>query len=167
MAASRRTSPTRQIASPVGIGGSRSVPESGSDTVPDTERWRQVPGLDDRFVVSDHGRVRNLLTGGVLSGFPVRGGYLQLRLSVHQNKSYPYIHDLVARAFLGPKPNGFDVDHENRVRTDNRLKNLRYLPLERNRATKSCSRCGVTGHRKSTCRLVALSREAAGVGGGL
>src|SRR3546814_12305779 len=37
-----------------------------------------------------------------------------------------YVHDLVTEAFIGPKPRGLEVCHNNGTRNDNRLVNLRY-----------------------------------------
>ena len=38
------------------------------------------------------------------------------------------VHQLIALCYLGEKPDGFQVDHINNIRTDNRLENLQYLP---------------------------------------
>ncbi len=46
------------------------------------------------------------------------------------------VHRLVARAFLGPCPEGHQVCHKNGISTDNRVKNLRYGTPARNGADK-------------------------------
>lgn len=38
-----------------------------------------------------------------------------------------FVHRLVTEAFLGPRPDGFEVDHINRDKHDNRVENLRYV----------------------------------------
>ena len=43
------------------------------------------------------------------------------------------VHILVAEAFLGPKPNGYEIDHINSIRKDNRAANLKYVTREENR----------------------------------
>jgi hypothetical protein len=40
------------------------------------------------------------------------------------NKS---IHSLVAAAFLGPCPEGMEINHKNAIKTDNRVENLEYV----------------------------------------
>jgi hypothetical protein len=41
------------------------------------------------------------------------------------NKNYT-VHTLVALHFIGPRPDGYEIDHKNRIRNDNRIENLRY-----------------------------------------
>lgn len=43
------------------------------------------------------------------------------------------VHRLVLLAFVGPCPPGCEADHVNRDRSDNRLVNLRWLPMPANR----------------------------------
>ena len=47
-------------------------------------------------------------------------------------KSY-YEHVLIWEAFNGTKPEGMEIDHINRVRDDNRIENLKLVPLQHNR----------------------------------
>lgn len=42
------------------------------------------------------------------------------------------VHDLIARAFLGSRPDNYDVDHINGNRADNRPSNLRYVTRSQN-----------------------------------
>lgn len=100
------------------------------------EEWRPVVGYEGRYEVSNLGRVRSLdriitektgrkrkRKGQILSPTVMRNGYASIYLPVRKMK---YVHALVAEAFLGPRPNGYDVMHLNGKRTDNVLSNLRY-----------------------------------------
>ena len=42
------------------------------------------------------------------------------------------IHQLVAAAFLGPPPDGCEINHKNGIRFDNRLANLEYVTHRQN-----------------------------------
>lgn len=110
------------------------------------EQWRPVPGCEGRYEASDHGRVRSTerlihYTDGrvhphpslMLAARPDEDGYLKVQISGGNRKRRVFVHKLVALAFLGPIPDGHDVDHINRERADNRAVNLRYLPISVNR----------------------------------
>lgn len=86
------------------------------------EEWRWLPS-DDAYEVSSEGRVRSyrrnpprLIWGGDQDGYR--------RIVIRGRKRY--FHDMVAEAFLGPRPDGLDVCHLNGIRWDNRVANLRY-----------------------------------------
>lgn len=53
----------------------------------------------------------------------MRSGHVSVALGKGNSK---LVHALVLLAFVGPRPDGFDILHMNHVPTDNRLSNLRY-----------------------------------------
>jgi hypothetical protein len=55
-------------------------------------------------------------------------GYYRVKIK----KNNYYLHHLVAKAFLGDRPNGECIDHINRDRKDNRIENLRYISFVEN-----------------------------------
>lgn len=69
-------------------------------------------------------------------------GYLRVRIG-----GKPYLcHRLTVEAFLGEIPKGCVIDHTNRVRTDNRVENLRIATYsENNRNTPSHDRVAARG----------------------
>jgi hypothetical protein len=97
-----------------------------------TENWRPVVGWEDRYEVSDLGRVRRTAPGGkypaghVLKPLPVRAGYVRVELNRDNKRTAYYVHRLVLTAFVGPRGDGQEVCHRNTTRDDNRLTNLRW-----------------------------------------
>lgn len=98
---------------------------AGGEPANDSEQWRPVVGLADRYQVSDAGRVRNARTGYVLSAKPDSLGYPRVLLNYGRSVQRVHrVHRLVLEAFVGPPPQGCEASHRNHVRTDNRLVNL-------------------------------------------
>ena len=55
-----------------------------------------------------------------------RLGYLRVRLSRSGRKERRFVHRLVLEAFVGPCPDGMECCHNNGIKTDNYLENLRW-----------------------------------------
>lgn len=100
------------------------------------ERWLPIPGWEDLYWVSDLGRVRSwhkrtlrkrpdgLLTPTLMGDPPhLRLTVVLYRSGVRANRP---VHQLVAEAFLGPRPTGCDVRHGPGGPFDNRAVNLSY-----------------------------------------
>lgn len=104
------------------------------------EQWRDVPGFEGQYQVSDQGRVRSLdhrvrlftrwgaettrlSPGRVLR--PGRKGDGHLTVAIGKGNSRQ-VHQLVMEAFGGPCPDRHEVLHLNHTPTDNRFTNLRY-----------------------------------------
>ena len=69
-------------------------------------------------------------------------GYLRVRIN---GKSY-MVHRLVAEAFIGPIPDGCQIDHLNRNPQDNRCENLLIVTRsQNNRNRKCCDRVDARG----------------------
>ena len=103
-------------------------------TQPEPEQWLPVPGYEGKYEASSLGRIRSLdhyvnagggrqriAKGRVLKPFPAN--YYKVSLSGRRKCN---VHTLVALAFLGPRPEGMEVCHNNGDRFDNRIENLRY-----------------------------------------
>ncbi len=110
------------------------------------ERWLPVVGFEGYYEVSELGRVRSLdrvvrsryrsnwkMTGRIIRPSRDGGGYLGVNLSANGRKCRGVIHRLVLAAFVGPIPDGHEVDHWDFDRANNRLSNLRYATSEKNR----------------------------------
>jgi hypothetical protein len=80
------------------------------------EVWVRIPDFEN-YEVSNLGRVRN--GNKILKPYPTKGGYLDLQLYKNKKSHHKLVHVLVAEAFIGPKPIGLEVCHENGHGTDN------------------------------------------------
>ena len=106
------------------------------------ETWKPVVGFEGLYEVSDLGRVRSLdriirqwnrhawierrYPGVVLKPRPRNKFYAAYILYNGNIKRTVNGHVLVAESFVGPRPRGLEVCHDNGVHDDNRLCNLRY-----------------------------------------
>lgn len=108
------------------------------------EIWKDVVGFEGLYRISNHGRVmsvpRKNARGQIIDGRILKPaincsgmGYPQVGLRKDGKTHYVQIHRIVARAFLGTPPDGYEVDHIDKVHTNNKLSNLRYLTIRKNR----------------------------------
>lgn len=110
------------------------------------EIWKDIPGYEGAYQASSLGRIRSVdhvtvqkLPRGVCSGVKHKGRVLTQRR--HNNTRVPYlvvdlkfrgkherllVHTLVAAAFLGERPVGYEVRHLDNDPQNNRATNLAY-----------------------------------------
>lgn len=106
---------------------------SGNATETESERWLPVVGFEIWYEVSDLGRVRRIrkpagaATCRLLKSSPDTRGYQTVGLSVRCVHYTRRVHLLVADAFKGPRPDGFEVDHEDGSKANCRLDNLEFV----------------------------------------
>jgi hypothetical protein len=104
------------------------------------EAWRPVPTVPDLYEVSSLGRVRRIgraarhgrahgggaRIGRVLKDQP-RDGYRAVQLWVEGKPINKLVHVLVTAAFIGPCPEGEEVNHKDGDKANNSASNLEYL----------------------------------------
>lgn len=103
----------------------------------ETERWADVVGFEGVYSVSTLGRVMRVKGGAgcqagrILKPDTVTKGYLRVCLYMGKrgNARRPMVHQIVAAAFLGPCPSGYQVNHIDGNKTNNRPGNLEYVTL--------------------------------------
>lgn len=113
------------------------------------EHWRPVVGFEGRYEVSDLGGVRNCRTGKGLRPGRSANGYLSVALG----RKSKLVQHLVAGAFIGPRPPGMLVCHNDGSRTNNRAANLRYDTYAGNSADTERHGTRMRGERYSTAKL--------------
>lgn len=118
------------------------------------EIWRPVPGWAELYEVSSLGRVRSLRRQRVLRGSKA-GRYELISLQSEGCKKTYLTHRLVARAFIGPVPQGLQVNHKNGNKRDNRAMNLEYVTPGANvrHAFSVLGRKGNRGEHSGTAKL--------------
>lgn len=98
------------------------------------EEWRPVVGFEGYYEVSNEGRVRSLHWAEpriMADRAHPRTGHLHVDLRGAGKKKAAYVHQLVARAFIG-EPTGPLVRHLDDVSTNNHVSNLAYGTLADN-----------------------------------
>lgn len=101
----------------------------------EAERWKQIPGYEKEYMVSDKGRVKSIARAivrsngrpqtfkeRILKPSPDEWGYPQVGLRGRTFK----IHRIMAVTFLGKRPKGYVVRHKDGNPQNNMLSNLEY-----------------------------------------
>ena len=113
------------------------------------EIWKEIEGFDGRYSISNYGRIRqNELTFTSLQNKVIhheekiieshiwQSRYLRIDLvNNKKNKKHrlnTYVHKLVAEMFIGPRPQGYVIDHIDGNYLNNRADNLRYCTKKEN-----------------------------------
>ena len=98
------------------------------------EKWVSVVGHEGWYEISDLGRTRrsrpggsNTFVGRIYKPRVHKRGYLEVSLSIDGKKYYCRVHRLVAEAFIGPCPDGMEVNHKDGDKLNNTPENLEYI----------------------------------------
>jgi hypothetical protein len=130
------------------------------------EEWRPVVGWEDRYEVSDVGRIRSkdmlcgaraggeaLRRGRVLVQVPKQGRYLAVTFAKGDRREQRMVHDVVAAAFIGPKPEGLHTLHRDDDKGNNIKENIRYGTPKENAADKKINGNGLEGEKHHQAKL--------------
>ncbi|WP_204236170.1 NUMOD4 motif-containing HNH endonuclease [Mammaliicoccus sciuri] len=102
------------------------------------EIWKAIPGYEGHYEVSDLGRVRSVdkevdngkgryfKKGRVLKQSISNKGRPVVSLCKNRKKYTKHTHSLVALAFIGERPEGYDVCHIDGNVLNNKLSNIRF-----------------------------------------
>jgi hypothetical protein len=93
------------------------------------EVWKPVPGFDG-CEASNEGRIRHIKKSGrarILVSSPGAYGYVYVQPFRDEKRLRRGVHQLVAAAFIGPCPEGMEVNHIDLDKSNNRPSNLEYL----------------------------------------
>jgi NUMOD4 motif/HNH endonuclease len=131
------------------------------------EEWQPVVGYEGYYTVSNLGRVRseqryvtNNKDGGkrlvrslILKQQKDINGYFVVCLYTSQKRKVCRVSILVAQAFVGPRPIGLDVCHNDGNRANNLASNLRYDTRKGNMADALAQGTTCKGEKHGLSRL--------------
>jgi hypothetical protein len=102
-----------------------------------TANWVPLPGYTGIYEINLQGQVKRIKAvagtsaGRILKDWDARG-YRGVWLCDGGQKKFCMVHRLLMEAFIGPCPPGYQVNHKNGVKDDNRLENLEYVTPSQN-----------------------------------
>lgn len=117
------------------------------------EQWKDVPGYEGRYRVSDQGRVRGLK--GEIAQQPQNSGYLVVHLHLAGRRRARLVHTLVAEAFVPGRFEGAQVNHKDCCKHNNAAVNLEWVTRGENMAHAYAN--GHPGPRRVAVRGVSVA----------
>ena len=98
------------------------------------EIWKDIPGYEGLYKISNYGRVYSNFTGKIRKDVQSGIGYRAIQLSDSNRKKHRhYIHRLVAIAFLGEPPSeDYIINHKDLDKTNNVVTNLEWCTVAEN-----------------------------------
>ena len=129
------------------------------------EIWRPIPGYEGLYEASNAGRVRSLrcivktprgtrtVRDRVLKPSPDTHGYPSVVLARLGTRYKVKAATLVLRAFVGLAPAGMEGCHDNGIRSDSRLENLRWDTRLGNQADRKKHGTDIVGERHGMAKL--------------
>lgn len=135
------------------------------------ETWKDIPGYEGRYQVSDQGRVKALprrlrfvskagreawriTTERLCATNVTRKGYALVHFMVDGKRAVRTVHELVMLAFVGPRPADRDINHKDGRKTNNALDNLEYVTRSDNH-----NHAVALGLNRQAMRVVAVAQD--------
>jgi len=101
-----------------------SLLESGAKEV-----WKVIPSAPE-YVINEYGQIKRLTKAqGTFVGKTLKPSgkrYLRINLVVDGKRISEFVHNLVAEAFIGPKPLNCTTHHRDEIKKNNYYRNLEY-----------------------------------------
>lgn len=133
-----------------------------------SEIWKNIPGWEGRYEVSTFGRLRSMnrkyktakynsevrFVGKLLRQVTCNNGYKMAALSKPGEIPISvYIHILVLKTFVGECPKGYECCHNDGVRSNNILSNLRWDTRQNNALDKHGTFPDIRGEKAPAAKL--------------
>lgn len=101
------------------------------------DRWEYIEGYEEKYRVSEKGEVQHRENNEKewktkIPKMNKNNGYYYVRLSKSGKRKPKYVHKLVAEAFIDNPQNKETVNHKNRNKACNCVRNLEWMTQEEN-----------------------------------
>lgn len=124
------------------------------------EIWRDVKHYEGKYMVSNYGRVKSLISNRYLSATANNDGYLKVKLYFDGRCKTEFVHRLVALAFVDNPNNLPQVNHKDEDKQNNYFENLEWCTHKYNqnygKHNKNISDSS-KGLRRNTKKCIRLS----------
>ena len=114
------------------------------------------------YAASKEGEVINVKTGRKMKMCKNHAGYYRFNFRYKKRRKHYFQHRFVFEAIKGAIPGGFEIDHKNEVKTDNRIINLQLLTHQQN-IEKSKNKPIVSINIESSKKEIFLSIKASSI----
>lgn len=99
--------------------------------------FKSINGYEGLYEIDESGQVRSARNArgtykGKLLSPNLRKGYHQVGLRKNNARKCYSVHRLVYEAFVGPIPEGYEINHKDRNRTNNHISNLETVTPKEN-----------------------------------
>lgn len=96
------------------------------------EIWRDLKFYEDKYEISNYGRLRNKVTRQIKKASIKDNGYLVYGLWINGKSKQEYVHRLVALTFIDNPDNLPQVNHKDEDKTNNHVDNLEWCTARYN-----------------------------------
>lgn len=94
--------------------------------------WKDVKNYEGLYLVSNLGRIKSVRNNKILSPFINTRGRYQIRFKVNGKITRPFVHRLVAEAFI-PNPHNYpEINHKDENKLNNEVSNLEWCTTKYN-----------------------------------
>ena len=112
------------------------------------EIWKDIPGFEGLYQVSNYGNVKSLITNRLLKQNGDNYGYVQVILYRDNNRITCKVHRLVAQAFIFNEHGKPQVNHKDGNKMNNNVLNLEWVTNKENK--RHAMDTGITKMHKNT-----------------